>query len=123
MPEPVPQNGGYMIAAYVLVGVILVGYALSLYLRARRSLRAELGTRLGQTAVPVRNLRCPEIERFVRRPMIARIVERLGVVPQRRGAATCGVGAREARGRFGKAAGPLIERARGHRGIGALLER
>jgi len=38
--RPVPQNGGYMIAAYVLVGVILVGYALSLYLRARRSLRA-----------------------------------------------------------------------------------
>jgi hypothetical protein len=39
MPETVPQNGGYMIAAYILVGVILVGYALSLYLRARRSLR------------------------------------------------------------------------------------
>jgi hypothetical protein len=40
MPETVPQNGGYMIAAYVLVGVILIGYALSLYLRTRRSLRA-----------------------------------------------------------------------------------
>jgi hypothetical protein len=39
MPETVPQNGSYMIAAYILVGVILVGYALSLYLRARRSLR------------------------------------------------------------------------------------
>jgi hypothetical protein len=39
MPENVPQNGSYMIAAYILVGVILIGYALSLYLRARRSLR------------------------------------------------------------------------------------
>ena len=37
--QPVPQNGGYMIAAYIAVAVILVGYALSLYLRARRSLR------------------------------------------------------------------------------------
>ncbi len=35
-----PENGGYMIAAYIVVGVILIGYALSLYLRARRSLRA-----------------------------------------------------------------------------------
>ena len=34
-----PENGGYMIAAYIVVGVILVGYALSLYLRTRRSLR------------------------------------------------------------------------------------
>ena len=33
-----PQNGGYMIAAYVVVSAILVGYTLSLYLRARRSL-------------------------------------------------------------------------------------
>jgi uncharacterized membrane protein YczE len=39
MPETVPQNGSYMIAAYILVGVILIGYAVSLYLRARRSLR------------------------------------------------------------------------------------
>ena len=34
-----PENGNYTIAAYILVGVILVGYALSLYLRTRRSLR------------------------------------------------------------------------------------
>jgi hypothetical protein len=34
-----PQNGGYMIAAYVVAAVIILGYALSLYLRARRSLR------------------------------------------------------------------------------------
>lgn len=40
MPETVPQNAGYMIAAYIVAGVILSGYALSLYLRARRSLRA-----------------------------------------------------------------------------------
>jgi hypothetical protein len=39
MPETVPQNGSYMIAAYILVGVILTGYTVSLYLRARRSLR------------------------------------------------------------------------------------
>jgi hypothetical protein len=35
-----PENGGYMIAAYIVVAVILIGYTLSLYLRARRSLRA-----------------------------------------------------------------------------------
>ncbi len=40
MPETVPQNAGYMIAAYIVTGVILIGYAVSLYLRARRGLRA-----------------------------------------------------------------------------------
>ena len=35
-----PQNSGYMIAAYVIAGVIVIGYTLSLYLRARRSLRS-----------------------------------------------------------------------------------
>jgi hypothetical protein len=39
MPETVPQNAGYMIAAYIVTGVIVVGYAVSLYLRARRALR------------------------------------------------------------------------------------
>lgn len=39
MPEAVPQNAGYMIAAYVITGTLILGYALSLYLRARRSLR------------------------------------------------------------------------------------
>jgi hypothetical protein len=39
VPETVPQNGGYMVAAYIIAAVIIVGYALSLYLRARRSLR------------------------------------------------------------------------------------
>lgn len=36
MPEAVPQNAGFMIAAYVVAGAILVGYALSLYLRTRK---------------------------------------------------------------------------------------
>jgi len=35
-----PENGGYMVAAYVVVAVIMLGYALSLYLRTRRSFRA-----------------------------------------------------------------------------------
>lgn len=40
MTDSVPQNGGFMIAAYIVAGVILLGYAVSLYLRARRGLRA-----------------------------------------------------------------------------------
>jgi hypothetical protein len=39
MPETFPQNGGYMVAAYVVAALILIGYTASLYLRARRSLR------------------------------------------------------------------------------------
>jgi len=39
MPETVPQNAGYMIAAYIVTGTIMVAYAVSLYLRARRALR------------------------------------------------------------------------------------
>jgi len=31
----VPQNGGYMVAAYIVAAVILAGYALSLYRRSR----------------------------------------------------------------------------------------
>jgi hypothetical protein len=31
----VPHNGGYMVAAYIVAAVILVGYALSLYRRSR----------------------------------------------------------------------------------------
>lgn len=34
MPE-MPQNAGYMIAAYVVTAVILGGYALSLWRRSR----------------------------------------------------------------------------------------
>ena len=40
MPQSPPENAGYMIAAYVLVAAILIGYSLSLYLRARRRFRA-----------------------------------------------------------------------------------
>ena len=40
MPETIPQNGSFMIAAYIVAAVILIAYSLSLYLRARRSLRA-----------------------------------------------------------------------------------
>jgi hypothetical protein len=36
-PEP-PQNAGYMIAAYVVAPVILVGYLVSLWTRVRRVL-------------------------------------------------------------------------------------
>jgi len=34
-----PENGGYMIAAYVLTAAILLGYVLSVWRRARRALR------------------------------------------------------------------------------------
>jgi len=37
--QTVPENAGYMIAAYIITGTILIGYAVSLYLRARRALR------------------------------------------------------------------------------------
>jgi hypothetical protein len=33
MPEAVPQNAGFMVAAYVVVAVILLGYAVTLYRR------------------------------------------------------------------------------------------
>jgi hypothetical protein len=33
---PYPDNGGYMIAAYAIAAVVLLGYALSLYLRLRK---------------------------------------------------------------------------------------
>jgi hypothetical protein len=32
----VPQNGGYLLAAYVVTPVILGGYLLSLWMRVRR---------------------------------------------------------------------------------------
>lgn len=41
-PEVVtPSNGQYMIAAYVVAGVIYLVYALSLWMRARKELRIE----------------------------------------------------------------------------------
>jgi hypothetical protein len=33
MPDAVPQNGGFMVAAYVVAAVILLGYAVTLYRR------------------------------------------------------------------------------------------
>jgi hypothetical protein len=33
----VPQNAGYMVAAYVVTAVILVAYAVSLYRRSNKS--------------------------------------------------------------------------------------
>jgi hypothetical protein len=33
-----PDNGGYMVAAYVVTAVILVGYAVMLVRRARRAI-------------------------------------------------------------------------------------
>jgi hypothetical protein len=36
MDNSIPQNAGYLIAAYILVPTILIAYAVSLY---RRSLR------------------------------------------------------------------------------------
>jgi hypothetical protein len=34
-----PDNAGYLVAAYVVTAVILVGYSLGLWRRARRALR------------------------------------------------------------------------------------
>ncbi len=35
MPD-MPQNGGYMIAAYVVVAVVVLGYTLNLWRRGRK---------------------------------------------------------------------------------------
>src|SRR2546426_10734935 len=45
MPDTVPQNGGYMVAAYVGAAGILVSDPGSPYLRARRNLPPELPPR------------------------------------------------------------------------------
>jgi hypothetical protein len=37
MVAEVPQNGGYLLAAYVVTPVILVGYLVSLWRRVRRA--------------------------------------------------------------------------------------
>jgi hypothetical protein len=37
MPAEIPQNGGYLLAAYVVTPVILVGYVVSLWRRVRRA--------------------------------------------------------------------------------------
>ena len=38
-PELTPDNGQYMIAAYVVAGAIYLVYALSLWIRARKELK------------------------------------------------------------------------------------
>ena len=35
MPEAMPQNAGYMVAAYVVTAVILMAYAMTLWRRGR----------------------------------------------------------------------------------------
>jgi CcmD family protein len=39
MPADMPQNAGYMVAAYVVVTVVILGYAWSLWRRAGRAMR------------------------------------------------------------------------------------
>jgi len=36
MPETIPQNGGFMAAAYIVTAVVLLSYTVALYLRARK---------------------------------------------------------------------------------------
>jgi hypothetical protein len=36
MVDGMPDNGGYMVAAYVAAAVIVLGYAVALYRRGRR---------------------------------------------------------------------------------------
>ena len=36
----VPQSGGFLMAAYIVAGVIYLGYVLSLWARSRRALKA-----------------------------------------------------------------------------------
>ena len=40
MPET-PVNGQYMVAAYIVAGVIYVTYSLALWLRTRKALKGE----------------------------------------------------------------------------------
>ena len=44
MPFETPQNGGFLVAAYVVAAVIYVAYAASLWARTSRALR-EAGQR------------------------------------------------------------------------------
>jgi hypothetical protein len=54
MPAETPENAGYMIAAYVVAPVILVGYLGSLWGRVRKAVRragGQAGGRSGGQAV------------------------------------------------------------------------
>ena len=42
-PEP-PANGGYMVAAYIVAAVILIGYFVTLVRRGRKALTPPSGT-------------------------------------------------------------------------------
>ena len=51
MPEGIPQTGGYMIAAYIVTAVILVGYTVVLIRRTgAQSRRVDAQTQQGRTA-------------------------------------------------------------------------
>lgn len=39
MGDVTPQNGAYMVAGYVVTAVVLLGYALSLWVRSARARR------------------------------------------------------------------------------------
>ena len=39
MPPETPQNGEYLVAAYVIATIILVGYWVALWRRARQALK------------------------------------------------------------------------------------
>ena len=39
MPFETPQNGGFLVAAYLVAAVIYLGYTVSLWVRARQALR------------------------------------------------------------------------------------
>lgn len=39
MPFETPQNGGFLVAAYVVAAVIYLAYAASLFVRAGRAMR------------------------------------------------------------------------------------
>jgi hypothetical protein len=40
MPFETPQNGEYLVAAYVITAVILVGYCVALWRRAKKVLKS-----------------------------------------------------------------------------------
>ena len=40
MPFETPQNGGFLVAAYVVAAVIYLAYAVQLFMRVRRAMRA-----------------------------------------------------------------------------------
>lgn len=40
-PDVTPDNGNYMVAAYIVAGAIYLLYALSLWVRARRELKED----------------------------------------------------------------------------------